>query len=1086
MASVGKASLTIVPKFDNLGKSITGALDKVDTTPSGAKMGKGLSDGVARGAGGLVKSGALIGVFSAATTKAMDVISSSVGGAVSRLDTLNNYPRVMQALGYSAEESQASISRMSEHLTGLPTALNDMTSTVQGISAIAGDLGKATDAGLALNDMLLASGSSTQLAGAAMEQFRQMLAKGKPEMEDWKSLTSAMPGQMAQLAKSMLGPTATANDLYAALGGGKNEAILSMDDLMAAMIRLDSEGGDGITSFAEQARNATGGIESSMANMQTAVSRGMAGVLDAVGTDTISGIAKDVGGAFEGTLKAVGEGIVKFKPLANELYEDAARAGESAASLAGKVGKGFVEAEPMISGYVSHLKGVAPTAIAAAASFAAFRGAGNHLADFASRAKESVKQETMLGSANKLLGTSFSPLSVGIAGASAVLGVAVAGYLDAKKKSDDFAKATTGLSDAVSRASALDEYAGKVEGIGEKSGLTAMRVDELRESMAKHVDKINETNEQAEAQIAQLNTAQGIIEAYTGKTDLSTDAQGRLEWALKLVNDQFGLTLTAADVAAGAYTDAEENTVNLKDRIYELIEAKKREIEITALSADLTEATAAQKEAADSYAVARRTYDERLDYYRNYYRNIRKLRGEEAESAAVEAAERETHLSELKGHYEDATKAVDDLYDSMGDAAHAASENADEFDRWGNTLGPLFGSVLADGHTTLAGLKDDMRSLGADTEKLGTLSEDELLRIADAYDGTASSIVGVLGELGVGMDENAAETARAADSVKSALSSMGDGVKSAADGIGHDIGTLAAELSNAGVSADELSMVSSEDFAAMLSSCGGDIATLTGMIGVYNETPVVDKEGNVNVEDASLMDAQGSVYTWNGTEFVDKDGTAVVDDTSLIDSQGNLFLWNGSSLIDQYGNAFVQDGVPAAQQHLERWNGSNLDDQTGSGTISGNMEYANGQKNAWNQNGLASWVGEGIINITKSVTEFFTGGSGNAAGGIRLNAAGGYRFHGAGAIATKAVPLDIVGEDGAEAIVPLTNKRYSLPFAKILAEQIRSVDDGPRGGWDGGARKVEQTFVFNQPVRSPDEVARLIRMNERYGIAAEI
>ena len=105
------------------------------------------------------------------------------------------------------------------------------------------------------------------------------------------------------------------------------------------------------------------------------------------------------------------------------------------------------------------------------------------------------------------------------------------------------------------------------------------------------------------------------------------------------------------------------------------------------------------------------------------------------------------------------------------------------------------------------------------------------------------------------------------------------------------------------------------------------------------------------------------------------------------------------------------------------------------------MAYANGQKAEWNRNGLASWVGEGVINITKTITEFFTGGSRNAAGGIRLNAQGGYRFHGAGAIATRAVPLDIVGEDGAEAIVPLTNKRYSLPFAKTLAEQMAGIGD---------------------------------------------
>ena len=130
----------------------------------------------------------------------MSAVSSHVDSAISRFDTLNNYPTVMQALGYSAADADSSISKMSDRLQSLPTRLDDMVSLVQGLVTTTGDLGKATDVGLALNDMLVAAGASTQLSSAAMEQFRQILAKGKPEMEDWRSLTSAMPGQMDQLA----------------------------------------------------------------------------------------------------------------------------------------------------------------------------------------------------------------------------------------------------------------------------------------------------------------------------------------------------------------------------------------------------------------------------------------------------------------------------------------------------------------------------------------------------------------------------------------------------------------------------------------------------------------------------------------------------------------------------------------------------------------------------------------------------------------------------------------------------------------------------------------------------------------------
>lgn len=68
------------------------------------------------------------------------------------------------------------------------------------------------------------------------------------------------------------------------------------------------------------------------------------------------------------------------------------------------------------------------------------------------------------------------------------------------------------------------------------------------------------------------------------------------------------------------------------------------------------------------------------------------------------------------------------------------------------------------------------------------------------------------------------------------------------------------------------------------------------------------------------------------------------------------------------------------------------------------------------------------------------------------------------------------------AAVPLAYD--SAPVSVVGAQSLDRI--ARAGGFGVEARKVEQTFVFNQPVKSPDEVARLMRMNERYGIAAEI
>lgn len=151
-----------------------------------------------------------------------------------------------------------------------------------------------------------------------------------------------------------------------------------------------------------------------------------------------------------------------------------------------------------------------------------------------------------------------------------------------------------------------------------------MSVDELAESISKHVDAMNENTRAAESQIAQLNTAQQIIDNYAGKTDLSTDAQGRLTWALQLLNDQLGLNISAQDVANGRYVDADGNVKNLKQSIDELVASKKKDAEVSALTANLTEAYQAQSEAANTLASKTKPYQDRLKELAKTYPELSK------------------------------------------------------------------------------------------------------------------------------------------------------------------------------------------------------------------------------------------------------------------------------------------------------------------------------------------------------------------------------------------------------------------------------------------------------------------------------
>lgn len=225
-------------------------------------------------------------------------ISNSMSSAINRVDTLNNFPKVMQALGYSAEASSSSVKMLSDRIDGLPTSLNDIVGNVQMLSSSMGNLNdgmvNATTVGIALNDMFLAGGQGTEAATRAFTQFNQMLARGKVDMQSWNSLVEVAPGQMKQLAQSLLGASANQKDLYEAL----QEGTISFDQMNEAMIKLDNEGGEGFSSWAQQAKDNTGGIGTAFENVQNRIAKAIQKIIDHIGSEKIANAINDISSSF--------------------------------------------------------------------------------------------------------------------------------------------------------------------------------------------------------------------------------------------------------------------------------------------------------------------------------------------------------------------------------------------------------------------------------------------------------------------------------------------------------------------------------------------------------------------------------------------------------------------------------------------------------------------------------------------------------------------------------------------------------------------------------------------------------------------
>ena len=244
-----------------------------------------------------------------AFSKVVGIITENLGNAVERVDALNNFPKVMSNLGISAEESQKSIGFLSEKLRGLPTSLNDAALSVQRFTSANGNINASTHMFLALNNAILAGGASADIQKTALEQLSQSYAKGKPDMMEWRSAVTAMPAQLKQVAGAMGFVSADA------LGESLRDGKTSMNEFMSKIVELNQHGTAGFASFEEQARNSTGGIGTSLANLRNAITRAIGDILNVIGQANIAGFFNAISSAVNAVVPYIA-GFVKVVMMA--------------------------------------------------------------------------------------------------------------------------------------------------------------------------------------------------------------------------------------------------------------------------------------------------------------------------------------------------------------------------------------------------------------------------------------------------------------------------------------------------------------------------------------------------------------------------------------------------------------------------------------------------------------------------------------------------------------------------------------------------------------------------------------------------
>lgn len=483
--NLATAYVPIVPSMDGVGKAIEkafGDASKTTGSKTGQSIGKGLSVGFAS------KVGAVAGITSNVFSKVASVVTSSLGSAVDRADQMNNFPKVMKNLGYSATDAAASIKKISDALDGLPTTSSAMTGMVQQLAPLTSNLDEATDIALAFNNAMLAGGASTMEQENALTQYTQMLSAGKVDMQAWRSIQAAMPGQLNQVAEAMMGAGHNANDLYEAMKDGK----YSFDDFNKAVMDLNQNGFGKYASFAQQAKDATQGIGTAMENVKNRVAKAVQKVIDAVGVENIAGAINrfssqfgKVGDAAAGMVTDVKKKFSEAGKWITGLYDKLDKTG-AITRFKDTISTAFESARSRVTEAVDRIagsfKGLVPDGAIVSAIEGVLKYVGTVFSDFADWVADTVEWWSKFIAALKDTGAVQQ-----LAGALGGLFDAIGDVADAFRGAGDMAESAAGRFDS---AKGSAELLGAV--IKVAADLVQKMADQLKR-VAEWVKKITDT-----------------------------------------------------------------------------------------------------------------------------------------------------------------------------------------------------------------------------------------------------------------------------------------------------------------------------------------------------------------------------------------------------------------------------------------------------------------------------------------------------------------------------------------------------------------------------------------------------------------
>lgn len=697
MNSDYKLSVVLSADSSNFSKHLEEARKAIDglgkTSTSNEKKVVGLFDSFTMG-----------NLKAKAITTAFNSITGSLGNAIDRFDTLQRFPKTMDLLGFSTGSVSRSMDQLREGIQGLPTSLDQVVSTAQGLALMNGDLSKSTKLTLALNNAFLASGASAGDASRGLVQFQQMMSAGKVDMQSWKVLLETMPYGLQKVAEGFgFAGKSAKNDLYAALQSGK----LTFDDFSGKLMELN----EGIDGFGTLALKNSEGIKTSFANIRAAVTTGVANIITKLNEMSI---------AFNG--KSIAQNLDSLKVIVQKTFSAVVSGIEMTRPLFEMAGKGFKFIGdnanwtiPIITGFIAAYAGmkiVKAINSDISETDGIFLRLGKNMIKGVASMKATVAGISFMQGATTLASLGLGTLKAAALGAWTAIGgpvgLAVAGAV----------AALTGLWKWVTSTSK------EMQELKSKAETTASGVKNLSNGIGESKDKFSAGTKEIESYGINMGNLADRIEELASKEKLTKGETEELKSSIAELNGYLGDTVVHYDEQTGSlnataeamkkYIGAAQEEAKLEAIKERIKEVEKQKLDIQLESAKISEQLVeAEKKLAGSWQTM--TGDGKLA---KETVNSLKESKENLKTASEELATEEKMLGEmLKTSYNDVAYAKDQANQMQIESIKTLSEEEKR--------------IIDDMNARYEDLVKKAQSLTEELKASTDVSMEEMLRIAE-------------------------------------------------------------------------------------------------------------------------------------------------------------------------------------------------------------------------------------------------------------------------------------------------------------------------------------------------------------------